>query len=123
VSDAARKEHDRRRHALIGNAVTVDVGAWLGERLAAPYLYKYVAAPGRDAPLRDGWQCAPRLADGRLLDAYFGDDGGGCAALLRREAAGRPAGGLGALDAALAGARAPPAGLLLAAAAPFVSVR
>lgn len=30
-----------KRWDLLGNAVTVPVARWLGERLAAPYVYKF----------------------------------------------------------------------------------
>ena len=33
------------RWALLGNAVSVDVGRWLGERLGAPFRYKYMLGP------------------------------------------------------------------------------
>ncbi|DBA65791.1 TPA: hypothetical protein ACH3X2_002828 [Trebouxia sp. C0005] len=39
-SDADKREAER--WALIGNAVTVPVAKWLGERLMQPYRYKYV---------------------------------------------------------------------------------
>ena len=33
------------RWALLGNAVSVDVARWLGQRLAAPFRYKYMLGP------------------------------------------------------------------------------
>ena len=38
--------HNSKRWQLLGNAVTVDVGRWLGERLMNPYTYKYRNAEG-----------------------------------------------------------------------------
>jgi site-specific DNA-cytosine methylase len=50
------------RWGLVGNAVCVNVGRWLGERLRAPYAFKYVPRAGArpfGAPVPDTW---PRVA-------------------------------------------------------------
>lgn len=38
--------HSSRRWQLLGNAVTVHVARWLGERLMHPYAHKYRLAQG-----------------------------------------------------------------------------
>jgi ribosome biogenesis GTPase A len=56
--DRDAEARDRRRFALVGNSVTVQVARWIGERLAAPYALKYVPAPGvADVPLPE--ECQP----------------------------------------------------------------
>ena len=36
-SRSDQEERDHRRFVMLGNAVTVDVGRWVGERLMEPY--------------------------------------------------------------------------------------
>ncbi|KAF6259619.1 S-adenosyl-L-methionine-dependent methyltransferase [Scenedesmus sp. NREL 46B-D3] len=80
----------RARFALLGNAVTVQVARWLGERLADPYRYKYMATDN-DMPLMKELQPATlddstwqSLREVRL-DALKGDGAaGGQARLVSR---------------------------------------
>lgn len=53
---------DRRRWLLVGNAVNVDVAAWVGERLARPV--RYHGEPGRPLPPGTSWPEAA-WGDGR----------------------------------------------------------
>lgn len=48
VKNADAETQGARRWDLLGNAVTVQVGRWLGERLAAPYAYKYPGVTTND---------------------------------------------------------------------------
>jgi hypothetical protein len=56
------------RWALLGNAVSVEVARWLGERLAAPHARKYLRSPSErrmlPAPPPGAWAaaCCPALA-------------------------------------------------------------
>lgn len=51
LRDADAEAAASKRWDLIGNAVTVPVARWLGERLANPYQYKYHGVGTQDRPL------------------------------------------------------------------------
>ncbi|WIA22484.1 hypothetical protein OEZ85_004780 [Tetradesmus obliquus] len=90
LRDSDSDAQARARFALLGNAVTVQVARWLGERLADPYRFKYMATDN-DMPLMRAFQ--PTALDDSTwqalrevrLDALRGDGAaGGQARLVSR---------------------------------------
>lgn len=58
--------HTSRRWQLLGNAVTVQVARWLGERLMNPYAYKYRVSGGLYSVDDLVCECKPKFNRGVL---------------------------------------------------------